>query len=251
VEEAAWAAEAGNKSNTQLASFLTQRTAQLADVLSYTHISVFQQALAQTSFVETQAFVQGFGNEMWIADVETGNGTRVQQLQYAQRVSLTFQARQECLKCKGVVSETEVGCQRKCAGMDTPFAPPHPLPTSEGKAAGASKCPMGYLFKKGVSTAQEPVAAEDIDALLEPYLSVFYTKTSLPKSYRKPGTLGAVGGPLNDIPGIQQGACYACESYLKADRTNHDQPGMTCAEQPNIRWPHIQVNTLTKVSDEY
>ena len=66
-----------------------------------------------------------------------------------------------------------------------------------------------------------------------------------------PDTLGAVGGPLNDIPDLQQSACYDCEAYLGNERRNHDIPGMTCAEQPNIRWPHIQVNTLTKVSDEY
>ena len=252
-EEAAWAAEAGNRSHTRMTAFLTQRTEQLSDVLGYTHITVFQQALAQSSFIEKQAFVQGFGNEMWIADVKLKNGSQVQQLQYGQRVSLTFQARQECLKCKGVGTETKLGCQKTCAGMEAPFHPPEPLQSAGpgGEAPPVSGCPFSHLFSKGISTPEKPVKTTDIDALLEPYLSTYYVKGSLPKTFKPPDTLGAVGGPLNDIPDLQQSACYDCEAYLGNERRNHDIPGMTCAEQPNIRWPHIQVNTLTKVSDEY
>ena len=129
-------------------AFLTQRTEQLEAVRGYTHMVLYQQGVAQTSFVERQAsgkrvgaaqsrllqsfllslfplahrphcsvspslfpyllpcllqirphytsplqaFAQGFGTNVWLADVTAADGTNRTQLQYVQRVSLTFQA---------------------------------------------------------------------------------------------------------------------------------------------------------------
>merc|ERR1712070_256118 len=140
---------------------------QLADVLEYKHITAVEKDIAQTPFVKAQTYAQGFGHEMWIASVKTSEGNIEQQLQYVKRVSLTFQARQECLECEGVTEVTSFGCQAKCAGMEVPFRPPpserSAPPQRELRSRSSSTAQpiidaevAQHLFEHGVSSAEKP-----------------------------------------------------------------------------------------------
>ena len=40
----------------------------LREVKGYTHLALFEQAVAQTSFISKQAQAQGFENEIWIQE---------------------------------------------------------------------------------------------------------------------------------------------------------------------------------------
>ena len=65
---------------------------------------------------------------------------------------------------------------------------------------------------------------------------------------------GTVEGPeyvpgynFNQIPGQLHGQCFSCTQSKSPDR-GLKATGVSCAEQPLIEWPHLQVNTLRKVS---
>ena len=60
------------------------------------------------------------------------------------------------------------------------------------------------------------------------------------------------GRNFNQIDGSMHQQCYDCKpSYSPDLGKGADGSYPSCAEQPLLLWPHMQVNTLRKVSDDY
>lgn len=60
------------------------------------------------------------------------------------------------------------------------------------------------------------------------------------------------GRNFNQIDGFMHQQCYDCKpSYSPDLGKGADGSSPSCAEQPLLLWPHMQVNTLRKVSDDY
>lgn len=63
----------------------------------------------------------------------------------------------------------------------------------------------------------------------------------------------SMGMTLNDYLPLQAGKCYSCEptDYMEGSEGGTADGNPSCAEQQLIDWPHIQLNTLRKVSDSW
>jgi hypothetical protein len=150
---------------------------------------------------------------MWISDVVDENGKEQTLLQYGQRAFFEFMTRLECLDCEGVTSRDENGCIKSCAGLDDKIY--------EGKTVPGGDTVCGEELKKVI----HPLEWDDIQC----------------------------GKKFNDIEAFVHGQCFSCTTSRSPERglaqgvQGHRH---SCAEQPLILWPHVQVNTLRKVSDD-
>ena len=63
----------------------------------------------------------------------------------------------------------------------------------------------------------------------------------------------SMGMTLNDFLPLQAGKCYSCEptDFMEGSEGGTANGNPPCAEQQLIDWPHIQLNTLRKVSDDW
>lgn len=225
---------------TDVGQFITEETKKV-HVKSFATITVAtgDEPIAQTPFIRKQALTTNFASKLWLSTVVDDAGEEYSQLQYGQRATWSFMQRYDCLKCKdgkkGPVEGTpgDDVCYTSCANLDRNF-----------KEVTAENKPTQILFS--------------------PRGNILPTWT------------------MDDIPGVQHHQCYQCEQNLddvnpaSATSMNSDYPknrtripidyntpptpsgtlaqqalGKTCKDHPLQMWPHIQVNTLRKVSTQY
>ena len=150
---------------------------------------------------------------MWISTLVDEEGKEELVLQYAQSSIFEFMTRLECLDCEGVISRNERGCITACAGFESMIY------NGTGLISGDGKGLLG-----------EPNGADKLYGLVE-------------------GPEFVPGYNFNQIVGQLHGQCFSCNQSMSPER-GLAATGRSCADQPLIEWPHLQANTLRKVSDD-
>jgi hypothetical protein len=209
--------------------------------------------LSMTPFIKTQSKNSDFTGKFWLQSVVGEDGVEYARLQYAQRVTWSFMQQFRCLDCQGGVPaaptmgpnntpfNTKNKCWTSCNNMDQVWGTADkfvPL------AAGAER----FVNKDG-GESYHPTKPQDVPTWT-----------------------------LNQLPASNQRRCYSCTANMDdsqpAQAFNSDSDystgnytqipidyerqtlqaaslGKTCKEDHLAHWPHMQVNTLRKVSDDY
>lgn len=245
---------------TDVGRFLTEETKKV-DVKNFATITVAtgDEPIAQTPFIRKQALTTNFASNLWLSTVVDEAGVEYSQLQYAQRATWSFMQRYDCLKCKnGKKGPTEGTpgddiCYTSCTNLN-----------KNGKT-------WAEITVDNPKTRTLLISPEDTAMLL--------AGKDLPTT-----TVGGIlpTWTMDQIPGVQHHQCYQCEQNLddvnpaSATSMNSNYPvnatripidyntpstpsgtlaqqafGQTCKDHPLQMWPHIQVNTLRKVSNQY
>lgn len=190
----------------------TMETAELiqADALHFT-----QQIFSETPFLRAQSPSSNFSSTFWISNyLNTTSNETFLELQYAQKVDLHFVQKAECIECDGVTQYNANGCITACQGMDN------------------------YLYD-GMMTYPNGTTA-NITGNLPACNATSWA--GIPYNTCPDDLLNKT---FNEISIEQHAQCYNCRP-----KTNFTEAPQCEGINALIAWPHIQVNTLRKISDD-
>jgi hypothetical protein len=204
---------AGNNLPEDLIPSLTNKTENLENLKEFTHLKFEEYSHAASPFVAKQANVKEYKYDMWVSTLVDEEGKEEYVLQYAQNAKFEFMTRLECLDCEGVTSRDEKECITGCAGFESIIY--------NG---------TGLINGDGEGILGEPDGADLLYGPIE-------------------GPEYAPGYNFNQVIGQLHGQCFSCNQSLSPDR-GLKATGVSCADQPLIEWPHLQANTLRKVSSD-